>query len=315
MTQPTASPLIGRIPEARAVVTAMEKGRSVVITGNSGIGKTAMLETLREVFDDQALTVEIDRLAPFGNFLREVWTALWDARALGDQIDAKTMYQDVEDDRKFWNKLRPNNDAKAKALVEAFEDYATTATRANLVIHDVSGITPSIVPWLCEFEKHSTLIVATTADAFGRKGTKRFWKLLEEIQLNPLSQKETGELVDKLTTDYNIVVSEPGMYRTRVIALSGGVPGEVVRIVRYLSAEDIVRSKQILALGNTFAERQERGIAIAPIMFALTAFFVAWRYIARAQGNLDGYVLSGIAVGVAIVIRLLMGKSLKARSA
>ena len=39
-------------------------------------------------------------------------------------------------------------------------------------------------------------------------------------------------------------------------------------------------------------------MALAPILFALGAFTVAWQYIARARGDLDTYVLSGTLVDV-----------------
>ena len=76
----------------------------------------------------------------------------------------------------------------------------------------------------------------------------------------------------------------------------------------------MVRAGDVLNLSQTFAERDERGIALAPILFACGAFFIAWRYIARARGDLDAYVLSGIAVGVFFVARLLFSKTFTPRS-
>lgn len=307
-------PLVGRQAQARALVTAAHKGRSVLVLGTSGIGKSALLEAVGPVLEEHALTIKLERLAPFGNFIREVFTGLWDAKALGSELKTDKPYVDLETDRKAWAKTNPNNETKAKSLVAALEVYAETATRATLVIDDVSSVTASVVPWLVELERVSTLVVATTPEALGKSGTKRFWKLLEEIRLSPLSARDSGELLDQLTTTYRLVVSEPGVYRNRVLTLAGGVPGELARIVKYLSPEDIIRSKEVLNVSQNFAEREERGIAIAPILIALSAFSIAWRYIARAQGNLDGYVLSGIVLAVFVISRMLLGRGLKPRS-
>jgi hypothetical protein len=51
-------------------------------------------------------------------------------------------------------------------------------------------------------------------------------------------------------------------------------------------------------------DREESGIALASILFALGAFTVAWRYIARVRGDFDAHVLSGTLVGVFMVARL-----------
>ncbi len=55
-------------------------------------------------------------------------------------------------------------------------------------------------------------------------------------------------------------------------------------------------------------------VSILLILLILGAFTVAWRYIARARGDLDAYVLSGILVGVFMVARLAFGRALKSRS-
>jgi hypothetical protein len=80
------------------------------------------------------------------------------------------------------------------------------------------------------------------------------------------------------------------------------------------SSEPIVKSREVAQLGQGSVDREESGIALAPILFALGAFTVAWRYIARARGDLDAYVLSGILVGVFMVARLAFGQALKSRS-
>lgn len=306
--------LVGRQPEARAIVTSVERDRSVLVVAGSGMGKTALLEILLPVFADQHLAIYVEKLAPFGNTLRDIFTALWDARALGKQLDVKTPYKSLEEDRKAWSKKNPNNDTKCRSIREALTEWGKLKTRPVLLIDDANGVASSMIPWLVEWEKCSTLVLAVTPEAIRKAGTKRLWSVLEEVKLPPLSSKETGELVDKLTNDYGVVVSEPQMYRNRLITVSGGNPGEVVRLIKHVQPEDIVRAKDVLHLGQSYVERQERGIAVAPLILVLGAFVIAWKYIARAQGNLDGYVLSGIALSTFVVARLLFGGSLRPRS-
>jgi hypothetical protein len=75
-----------------------------------------------------------------------------------------------------------------------------------------------------------------------------------------------------------------------------------------------VNSREVAQLGQGSVDGKESGIALAPTLFTLGAFTVAWRYIARAQGDLDADVLSGILVGMFMVARLAFGRALKSRS-
>jgi hypothetical protein len=85
-------------------------------------------------------------------------------------------------------------------------------------------------------------------------------------------------------------------------------------LVKYRSSEPLVKAREVAQLGQGSVDREESGIALAPTLFALGAFTVAWRYIARARGDLDADVLSGILVGVLMVARLAFGRTLKSRS-
>jgi hypothetical protein len=75
--------------------------------------------------------------------------------------------------------------------------------------------------------------------------------------------------------------------------------------------QSMVKAREVAQLGQGSVDCEESGIALAPILFALVAFMVAWRYIARARGDLDADVLSSILVGVLMVARLAFGRLLK----
>jgi hypothetical protein len=63
-----------------------------------------------------------------------------------------------------------------------------------------------------------------------------------------------------------------------------------------------------------FVERDVKQLALAPLLFILTAFGIAGRYIARVQGDMDVYVLSAILLGLFIVAAPLLRMTLKPRS-
>lgn len=195
---PDPPPLVGRQPEARAILHALEQNRSVLLTGTSGVGKTALLTTLDPLIRDMGIVVWIDHIAPWGAALSELFTQLHDARALGDQLDTPQRYTSIEDDRKAWNKRHANAELKAKAFLRAFEQWQATRTRITIIVDDVSGLSPTITPWLVAWTTHANLIACTTPDVLIKPGTKRFRKTLENIYLQPLNQTQSRELITQL---------------------------------------------------------------------------------------------------------------------
>ena len=310
---PDPPPLVGRQPEARAILHALEQNRSVLLTGASGVGKTALLTTLDPLIRDMGVVVWIDHIAPWGAALSELFTQLHDARALGDQLDTPQRYTSIEDDRKGWNKRHTNSELKAKAFLRTFEQWQSNHTRVTLIVDDVSGLSPTITPWLVAWTAHANLIVCTTPDVLGKNGTKRFWKTLENIYLQPLNQTQSRQFITELIAKHHVVARDPDVYLERVVSLSQGIPGEAQRLVKYHSAETIIDASSSLSLGQTFAAREERGVALAPIIVAFAALSLAWRYIARAQGDMNAYVLSGIVMAAAAIITTLGRGLLKAR--
>ena len=310
---PDPPPLVGRQPEARAILHALEKNRSILVTGIGGVGKTALLTTLSPLIRDMGVTVWVDHIAPWGATLGELFVQLHDARALGDQLDTPQRYTSLEDDRKAWNKRHANSELKAKAFLRAFEQWQATRTRITLIVDDVSGISPSITPWLVAWTAHANLIVCTTPEGLAKNGTRRFWKTLELIHLQPLNQTQSRELVKQLAAQHHVVAKDPEVYLERVVSLSQGIPGEANRLVKYHSSDTIIDASSSLSLGQTFGAREERGIAIAPIIVAFAALSLAWRYVARAQGDMNAYVLSGIVMAAAAIITTLGRGLLKAR--
>ncbi len=305
---------VGREAEARALVASVSKGRSCLLVGESGMGKSALLEFVSPLLEENSILISLEKLAPFGQFLRELFEGLWTAQTLKlEGISPKELYSDFEAAKKHFNKLAPNNETKARVLVDSLAAWKERYTPATLVVDDASGITTTMVPWLVHLEQVSTLVLATTPNALYKKGTKRFWKALEEIKLSSLAKREAAALLDNLTERYAVRAEDPQAYRTKVLNAAQGNPGELTRLVKYLSPETLVKSQDLASLGQKLVEREERGIATAPILLALSAFSIAWRYIARARGDVDGYVLAAIVLGLFVIARFTLGGMLRPR--
>ncbi len=295
--------LIARSSYARTVFNHIERGNSVLVTGDSGTGKSALLQKLYPLLEERSAVIHLERVSPWNAALREIFTQLHDQKALNilRNIPRTDWYKDIDFARKEWGKAFPNNDEKAKSLLEAFLEYQKDHPKITLVIEDVGGISPSIQPFLIAWLEAATLVVACLPEAMNKKDTRRFWKRLEEVRLENLNQKDTRELTKLVMQQNRVITRDDEAYTERIVALSQGNPGEVVRLVTYKSPDEVMNAKHILSLSEHSGAREEKGIAILPIVAAFAMFAIAWRYIARAQGDMNAYVLSGIVIAAVTV--------------
>ncbi|MBW6396047.1 ATP-binding protein [Thermus sp. SYSU G05001] len=301
---------VGRKEEGRAVLLSVRAGRGVVLSAPPGYGKTALLRELLPALEAWAPVVWTERVAPFGAFLKDLFRGLWDA---GVPVEGVGRGKDPETDLKAWQKRYPGNEEKARSLVKALK-RPEGVNPITLVVDDATGITPSMVPWLVAFAEAATLVLAVHPETLRKGGTKRLWMRLDRVDLPPLSPKETRELARALVERYGVVAEDLEAYLNRVVSLSGGVPGEVERLVRYVSAEDIVRNRDVgTGYAEGLARREERGIALAPILLVAGGVAIAARYLGLARGEMDLYVAGGLGIAAFVVLSPWLRKVVVAR--
>ena len=295
---------VGREAEARTILSNVTAGRSSLLIGEAGVGKSALLEYLEPVLSEKGKLIYCTRLAPFGAFLRELFTGLHDLGLVPEQTKS------LSDDMKLWGKQHATNEEKARALIELMGKHKGVI----VVIDDASGVTQSSRPWLEQMLDTVTVLAATDPSALKKAGTKRFWKRFDEVSIGRLSKDESAELLEHLMARYRINADEPEIYKRRVLELGQGSAFELERLVKYHSSETLVRTRDLGSYSQQFVERDVRQIAIAPLLLILGVFMVAGRYIARAQDNQDLYVISGILMAFMIVFSPWLRSALKPRS-
>ncbi|SDF40773.1 hypothetical protein SAMN04488243_15013 [Thermus arciformis] len=301
---------VGRKEEGRAVLLSVRAGRGVVLSAPPGYGKTALLRELLPALEAWAPVVWTERVAPFGAFLKDLFRGLWDA---GVPVEGVGRGKDPEADLKAWQRRYPGNEEKARSLLKALK-RPEGVNPITLVVDDATGITPSMVPWLVAFAEAATLVLAVHPETLRKGGTKRLWMRLDRVDLPPLSPKETRELARALVERYGVVAEDLEAYLNRVVSLSGGVPGEVERLVRYVSAEDIVRNRDVgTGYAEGLARREERGIALAPILLVAGGVAIAARYLGLARGEMDLYVAGGLGIAAFVVLSPWLRKVVVAR--
>ena len=135
---------VGRENEIRILSENVLKDRSSLVIGEAGVGKSALLEMFNYTLEDDVTILYTTRVNPFGTFLRELFTELWQVGLI--KLEGKEEEKDasLSGALKTFGRLFPNNDAKAKYLVDVLRENSNLV----IVIDDASGVTPTNRPWL-----------------------------------------------------------------------------------------------------------------------------------------------------------------------
>jgi len=289
---------VGREHEVKRIVEQASKGRSSLVIAEAGMGKTALLEVCSLILLDDSPVIEISRVQPFSSFLRELAEGLHEFGIL-------------KDDPKKALKAQGNNDDKAKFLLGLIEDYDGQLV---LVIDDISGVTTTNRTWIEQLIDKAVVITSVVPKQLGKQGTKRLWKLFEEVRLEALNKTESGELLDILIERYNINAEDLELYKRKIIDAGQGSPFELTQMCKNHSAESIIKGTHLITLNETRVDTDQKGVAIVPILLLISPFAMVWRYVSRLQGDLDGYILSAIGMALMFVFIYFFRDSFKPRS-
>ncbi len=186
-----------------------------------------------EAVEEITVPLLVPKLAPFTAFLSDLHDAMHAAYIYAPGIN---ITKDLETDRATWKKkYNGGNEARARALIEALRLYVQAGHQPPAVlVDDAGGITQSMTPVLVGLAAHAVLVLAVYPETLQKAGTRRLWQLCDRVELPQLDGGESRTLVGSLTAAYGITTPDMKAYENAVLALSSGIPGEIVRLVRYV---------------------------------------------------------------------------------
>lgn len=307
MTTPAPPPFVARTAEGRAVLLSVRAARSVVLVAPPAYGKSALLSELAPALEEVTALLPVPKLAPFGQFLTDLHDAMHAAKIHPPGV---TITGDLPIDRALWKKVHAGgNEVRARALTEALRLYIGRGVQPPaVVVDDAGGITQSMVPLLVALAAHSSLVLACYPETLKKAGTRRLWQVCDRVDLDALGAADSRALVQGLTASYGITTPDMRAYENNVLALSAGVPGEIVRLVRYVPAQEVAQRRGGSSLAQNRAASEERGTALAPVLLLGGAVFMVTKYVGLARGEMDAYVLGGIGMALFMVFGPMVRK-------
>ena len=284
---------IGRkhlLERARASVAA---GQHIALVGAEGIGKT----TLGRRMDPAALYVE--HIAPVKEMLS---TLLMEAYRKGwySPVDGES---DQEPDAAQVEKTVRRLDVKtATTAAHVALREAAQIQPVVLILDNFERASPSVINALQRLKDCATLVVCTP---FIKEGHRAFLFSFEKIEVTRLTPAESGELIDRLLSEYSeqIDARELPALKRHILEQAQGVPAVCHELVTRMRRKGEMSLREVRKETDVHAHRT---IDMTPAVLVFACLLLALRFVIKGMGDADLTALVGGSGALFMIVRIFM---------
>ncbi len=270
LLMPDTDFIFGRDREQKQIQGLISRGISVLITGQTGIGKTHLLQSLN--FEQRTLLV--DDCSDFKGSIKAAILYL-----CGDVKEtAAAMLFATSDLKAIETKI---STASLPNMVQTLKDL-TKPKEYLLKIGNIDGITPRLVKVLEELKDHFTII--TTARSIKMEASSFAWSF-EKIELKPLSRPDSLKLIYRLMGDLS--VSDLDAVMTKFYDTADGNPRKLFELCERIRREAFINLDVATEIADAYLGRQVEEFDFSVILLVILGGFVLLRYYGRETGERD----------------------------
>jgi len=297
--------LVGRDEVIKAIVAEINKGKHVILTGPTGVGKSAVLRAaLEKIGYKQDVLIRLHDHQAKGQFVemaRQMLTlGLINAAALG--LPSKFHEQPLEEFD--WGEVRNQvNRMSIRDLTQAMiPALANSVEKAVIAVDDITSLTPTqMMFWLAIFD-HAQVVGCASEK---KERVKKLWWKMKEIEVKPLGKDAVREIVNKYITAKGILIESRELYINHVIKQAGGIPQAINDMLDESSKEKRIDKNRVRAM------RHDAGISyldFSPVMVLIGAGIMAMRFVGMGTGDKQLYILGGVGAIFFMTIRFFVFK-------
>jgi hypothetical protein len=310
----------GRTEELYALVRSLQRGRHVLIVGEKGIGKSRLMLEARwilagrvkridlsasiitrlrrqlsvRVNPDQYKLLFIERSSPLGDCLKEMAEKLFHN---GD------LHVDVEEERKDWlmvkKKLAGLGSQKLQSAI--FEGISRSPTSYLIFFDSLDRISPTqqaFIETLLNISVLCTSVVVMKENFM----YKRIWSSFTKIQLEPLPEIVSMQLIDYFFDRYPLRIIDRKLYRQEILKSSNGNPFHIKNMLWHGSREKYIDTGEIRKLRQV---DEGRYFNMGPIYIFGVAMFTLFKIFSIGSDNREFYIyFSGLGFIAYLVFRV-----------
>lgn len=297
--------LFGRKEEVYHLVRNLQRGRHTLITGEKGVGKTRLLLEAKWIFSGRVRRIDlsaevmthlrgqlgvrvnteqykilyIEHANPLSECLREMAELLYysgDLRLAGD------------DERSDWLSVKKElaGFGCGKMQSALFEGITRSATPYLIFFGSLDQISSSQHPFF-ETLLNIAVICSTAVRMKDTILLKNLWASFSKIELEPLPEPVSIQLIDYFFDRYPLHVIDHDLYRREILKASNGNPFHMKNMLWHGSREKFVNSDEIRKL-----RRSEEGhyFNMGPIYILGVAMFTMFKIFSIGTDNREFYI-------------------------
>lgn len=217
--------LAGFARERRSILSAIRSGRSLLVLGPAGSGKTALLEWANDSAGDACLSI-VQSYETLHDLLVNTARALLQS---GHRAFCRAAYSGADSEK--W--LRNQSSLHLKGLLWA----ALGAEPRTLILDGVHGASHRTYRFLQQLYFTPGMAIIAAARSEPDLGVLRrlFWDPRERLYLRPLSSREALRLFDMAAERFGLQHLDLDDFRAKAVHASRGNPGKIVEMCRLAS--------------------------------------------------------------------------------
>jgi len=288
--------IIGRREAVKKLRENIAKGRSTLLIGDIGVGKTHILRAVAEPIER---CIYVERIQPLKSALLETCKALHDKELLHME-GILVEYLNWEDVRKKINRLNVRD--LTQLIVNNLKN-----TGYLVVLDHLESLTPSMVETVQILQENLLVLGATNAIRPSDHLLRVWWKF-DRIEVGRLNKEEGRKLLWQVADPDKI--EDKRLFETVVLNHANGNPLSIVEMAECAKLEEIATASEIRELRHRAGERY---LDLTPFILLLGAFIVATRFVALGLNNRDLYILAGGSGAFFLVFRLYLHRMSKGK--
>jgi integrase/recombinase XerD len=283
----TGIPTIGRNPVLKQILSNAEKGINTAILGTVGIGKSHLINQIKEQFRQQDHSV---------HHAKGLLT-LDNTAEIKPTLAQMLLYILKTDQQGVYNFLFPGFDY-SRALQHISRDTVqnianriveiTPKKYYTLLIDNVDAVTPKAAKVLEIFKDHFTII--TSAREVSVKRSSFLWNF-DIIRLKELDRDSSMKLIQALST--GIQVQDYNLFRNHIYEQTNGNPRAIYEIIDRYKKEPVISNQVVRQVRHTGA-LSEIDCSFAILLFL--ACVACLRYLNHEVENASFRVIGGIGL-------------------
>lgn len=283
----TGIPTVGRNEVLKQVVSNAQKGINTAIIGNVGVGKTHLVNLVKDVPDLNILS--IDNTAEIKPTLAQMLLYIL-------KTDQKGVYDFLYPDYDYSKALAHISRDTVQNIANRIKEI-TTKKHYTLLIDNVDGITPKAVKVLELFKDHFTII--TTARQVAVNRSSFLWNF-DIIRLRELNRIDALKLIHAHSG--GIEVTDYTLFSNHIFEQTNGNPRAIEEIISRYRKEPVITNAVIRQVRHTGALK-EIDCSFAIIIFL--AAVACLRYLNHEVSNASFRVIGGIGLMMLFVSRYI----------